>query len=100
MEMLNNHIIDQFEDFKKEFGEDHFISIQAKKDVVFLLKNNTGKIILVKQLWKILLLSICFNLWMNITSKYCYYHMHGFQSLAHILITYTDLLSTIDGVFD
>ena len=50
MEMLNNNIIDQFEDFKKEFGEDHFISIQAKKDVVFLLKNNTGKIILVKQL--------------------------------------------------
>ena len=50
MEMLNNHIIDQFEDLEKEFGEDHFISTQAKKDVVFLLKNNTGKIILVKQL--------------------------------------------------
>ena len=48
MEMLNNHIIDQFEDFQKEFGEDHFITTQAKKDVDFLLMNNTGKIILVK----------------------------------------------------
>ena len=38
MEMLNNHIIDQFEDFKKEFGEDHFISIQAKKRCCFLVK--------------------------------------------------------------
>ena len=34
MEMLNNHIIDQFEDLKKEFAEDHFITI----DVDFLLK--------------------------------------------------------------
>ena len=50
MEMLNNHTIDQFKDFKKEFGEDHFITTQAKKDVDILLKNNTGKIILVKQL--------------------------------------------------
>ena len=48
MEMLNNHIIDQFKDFKKEFGEDHFINTQAEKDVDILLKNNTGKIILVK----------------------------------------------------
>ena len=48
MEMLNNHIIDQFEDLKKEFGEDHFITTQAKKDVDFLLKNNTSGIILVK----------------------------------------------------
>ena len=36
MKMLNNHIIDQFEDLKKEFAEDHFISTQAKKDVDFL----------------------------------------------------------------
>ena len=50
MEMLNNHTIDQFKDFKKEFGEDHFITTRAKKDVDILLKNNTGKIILVKQL--------------------------------------------------
>ena len=48
MELLNNHTIDQFEDFKKEFVEDHCITTQAKKDVDFLLKNNTGKIILVK----------------------------------------------------
>ena len=48
MEMLNNHTIDQFKDFKKEFGEDHFITTQAKKDVDILSKNNTGKIILVK----------------------------------------------------
>ena len=46
--MLNNHIIDQFEDFKKEFVEDHFITTQAKKNVDFLLMNNTDKIILVK----------------------------------------------------
>ena len=43
MEMLNDHIIDQFEDLKNEFAEDHFITTQAKKDVDFLLK-----IILVK----------------------------------------------------
>ena len=48
MEMLNNHIIDQFEDFKKEFTEDQFIATQAKKDVDFLLKYNTSEIILVK----------------------------------------------------
>ena len=48
MEMLNNHIIDQFEDLKKEFGENHFITAQDKKDVDFLLKNNTSEIILEK----------------------------------------------------
>ena len=46
--MLNNHIIDQFEDLNKEYGEDHFITTQAKKDVDFLLKNNTSEIIPVK----------------------------------------------------
>ena len=48
MEMLNNHRIDQFEDLKKELGEDHFITTQAKKGVDFLLKNNTSGIIPVK----------------------------------------------------
>ena len=47
-QMLNNHIIDQFEDLKKEFGKDHFITTQAEKDVDFLLKNSTSEIILVK----------------------------------------------------
>ena len=41
-------IIDQFEDLKKEFVENHFIMAQTKKDVVFLLKNNTSEVILVK----------------------------------------------------
>ena len=45
-QMLNNHIIDQFEDLKKEFGKDHFITTQAEKDVDFLLKNNTSEIIM------------------------------------------------------
>ena len=48
MQTLNNPIIDQFEDLKKDFGEDYFITTEAKKDVDFLLKNNTSKITLVK----------------------------------------------------
>ena len=48
MEMLNNHIIDKFEDLKKEFGGDHFITTEAIKHVDFLLKNNTSRIILLK----------------------------------------------------
>ena len=48
MQTLNNPIIDQFEDLKKDFGEDYFIATEAKKDVDFLLKNNTSKITLVK----------------------------------------------------
>ena len=44
IKMLNNHIIDQFEDLKNEFAEDHFITTQAKKDVDFLLKHNTSEI--------------------------------------------------------
>ena len=35
LEMLNNHTIDQFKDFKKEFGEDHFITTQLKKMLIF-----------------------------------------------------------------
>ena len=46
--MLNNYIIDQFEDLKKQFGEDHFITTHTKKDVDFLLTNNTSEITPVK----------------------------------------------------
>ena len=46
--MLNNHIIDQFEDLKNEFAEDHFITIQAKKDVDFLLRHYTSEIRLLR----------------------------------------------------
>ena len=48
IQMLNNYIIDQFEDLKKQFGEDHFITTHTKKDVDFLLTNNTSEITPVK----------------------------------------------------
>ena len=48
MQMLKNHITDQSEDLKTEFGKYHFITYQAKKDVDFLLNNNISEIMSVK----------------------------------------------------
>ena len=48
MEILNNNITDQFNDVKKQFRADHFITIQVKIDVDFLLKNDIRKIKQVK----------------------------------------------------
>ena len=45
---LKNHITDPSEDLRQEFGEYRLITSQAKKDVDFLLKNNTTEIISVK----------------------------------------------------
>ena len=48
MQMLKNHITDQSEDLKTEFGKYHFLTYQAKNDVDFLLSNNTSEIMSVK----------------------------------------------------
>ena len=48
MEVLNNNITDQLNDVKKQFRADHFITIQAKTDVDFMLKNDIRKIRQVK----------------------------------------------------
>ena len=40
MEMLNNQLIDDFENLKEIYGEDIFDLIQTKKDHDFLLKHN------------------------------------------------------------
>ena len=40
MEMLNNLLIDEFENLKKAYGEDSPDLIQTKKELDFLLKHN------------------------------------------------------------
>ena len=40
MEMLNNLLIDEFENLKKAYGEDSPDLIQSKKELDFLLKHN------------------------------------------------------------